>query len=266
MSKSDLVLLLVWSRPTGSSSSGIATTARMAKNSTLFTGHEAHSQHHTPERATATRGGRGRSLSVESDTAGRPPVRCTDNRTLMCIDNGLPSVTVMTRNINPSPGAATGNPSRSGSVRHRLGLSVPAVTGLALLAAVRVPLHDLGIVPEGSVAAGLLALVPPVVWVAVAVRRAVPNPVLTLAVVGLFYGVMLAAIHQLFWAVAFDGHRPALGGTLEGVLDPGVEDLLLRAAVIPSSLLTGIAVGTASGMVAWIIKRVRLRADSGNRS
>ncbi len=105
-------------------------------------------------------------------------------------------------------------------MRHRIGLSAPAIILLATIAAIRVSLHDLGIAPDGSVVAGLLVFVPLAVWLAVVLRRRVPNPFLALTAVGVAYGVMLAVIHQMLWAAAYDGNPPRLGGNLEGVLAP----------------------------------------------
>src|SRR3712207_1986087 len=118
------------------------------------------------------------------------------------------------------------NPVKGTDLRRRLGLSVPAIVLLAAIAAIRVPLHALGIVDEGSAAAWLLVLVPLVIWVAVALWKRVPNPLPTLTVVGFAYAVMLAVVHQVFWGAAFGGDMPSLGGNLEGVLAPGLESLI----------------------------------------
>jgi hypothetical protein len=128
---------------------------------------------------------------------------------------------------------------------------------LAAIAAIRVPLHDLGIIQEGSAAAALLVFLPLVVWVGVALRRRVPSPLLTLTVVGLAYGAMLAVIHQLLWGAAFGGDLPSLGGNLEGVLAPGAEAAVFRVSALFSSLVTGTMVGAVTGAVAWAISRLR---------
>jgi hypothetical protein len=141
--------------------------------------------------------------------------------------------------------------------RRGLGLSLPVVILLAAIAAIRVPLHDLGIAQEGSVVAGLLVFVPLAVWVGVVVQRRVPNLLLTLAVVGFAYGVMLAVVHQLLWGAAFGGDPPSLGGNLEGVLAPGVEAAVFRVSAFFSSLVTGTMVGALTGAVAWAIARLR---------
>ena len=106
------------------------------------------------------------------------------------------------------------------ALRRKLGLPVPVVILLAAIAAIRVPLHDLGIVPEGSVVAGLLVFVPQAVWLVVVLRRRV-------------------------------------GGNFEGVLAPGLESLIVRGFAFFSSIVTGTLVGTVVGAVAWVIGRLR---------
>jgi hypothetical protein len=142
-------------------------------------------------------------------------------------------------------------------MHRKLGLSVSAIILLAAIAAIRVPLHDLGIVQEGSVAAGLLVFVPLAIWLVVVLQQRVPNPFLALTVVGVAYGVMLAVVHQLLWVAAFDGNPPSLGGNLEGVLDPGMEAVVFRVSAFFSSLATGTVLGAVVGAVAWVIERLR---------
>lgn len=142
-------------------------------------------------------------------------------------------------------------------LRRALGLSVSTVFLLVAIAAVRVPLHDLGVVEEGSVAAWLLVFVPPTIWVAVALQRRVPNPFLTLLAVGVAYGVMLAIGHQLLWGAAFGDDPPSLGGNLGGVLAPEQEAVVLRTSAFFSSVFTGTLVGAAAGAVAAMIRRAR---------
>lgn len=139
----------------------------------------------------------------------------------------------------------------------RLGLSLPTVVGLALLAVPRVVTHDLGLVGPHSLPNALLALVPPAVWLAVVLWRRPPNPFLTLLAVGAVYGVLLAVGHQLMWDATWGGEPPALGGTLRGALDPTVEAGLLRGAAFASSLVTGTLVGALVGGAAWALERAR---------
>jgi hypothetical protein len=142
-------------------------------------------------------------------------------------------------------------------MRHKLGLPVPIVVLLAALAVPRVVTHDLGVFPEGSPINSLLVFVPPAIWLAVVLWLRAPRPFLTLAAVGLAYGVMLAVGHQLIWAAAYGGDPPSLGGNLEGALGPGVESAVLRASAFLSSLVTGTLVGALVGAVAWAIARLR---------
>jgi hypothetical protein len=131
--------------------------------------------------------------------------------------------------------------------KNALGLPLPAVIGLALLAVPRVVLHDLGLLTPGSVPNILLVFVPPAVWVLVAVLRRVPDPVRTLLAVGAVYGVFLAIVHQLLWPAD---------------LPPGVSEPLARGAAVLSSLLTGTLFGLAAGVVAWVVARAVRRRVS----
>lgn len=141
------------------------------------------------------------------------------------------------------------------AARRVLGFSWPALVGLAALAAPRAVLHDLGVVAEGTAVNAVLVFVPPAVWIAAVVWRRPPRPFLTVLVVGVLYGVLLAAGHQLLWDAAFGGATPALGGALAGT-DPGVQEGLLRSAAMGSSLVTGTVVGAVAGGVAQVLHRL----------
>jgi hypothetical protein len=149
-----------------------------------------------------------------------------------------------------------------------LGLSLWTLAVLALLAAPRVVLHDLGLATGGPVA-GLLALGPPAVWIAAVLIARCPRPLLTLLVVGVGYGCILAIGHNLFWDEVFDEVTPRLGGNLEGELSPTVEELLMRAAMTVSSVFTGVAVGLVCGLVALMLRAlgrlVASRRSEGRR-
>ncbi|MEU6719581.1 hypothetical protein ABZ897_49675 [Nonomuraea sp. NPDC046802] len=139
-------------------------------------------------------------------------------------------------------------------MRARLGLSVWAVWGLALLGVPRVIAHDLRLV--GPAVNALLVFVPIAIWAAVVLWKRVPNPFLTLLAVGAAYGVLLGVTHQVLWAESFDGDPPSLGGNLAGALPPAVEGLVLRAFSLVSSLVTGAGVGAAVGVVAWVVSKI----------
>ncbi|HWS33726.1 MAG TPA: hypothetical protein VN408_13420 [Actinoplanes sp.] len=133
------------------------------------------------------------------------------------------------------------------SFRLPAALGLPAVLGL--LAAPRAVLHDLELIePETGLNAGLV-VVPLVVWIVVAVRGG-PGPFRLLLRTGLAYGFHLAVIHNLLW----DG-TARLGGNLTGRLSGPAEELVLRATMSLSSLVTGVLVGAACGAVAWLIAR-----------
>ena len=146
------------------------------------------------------------------------------------------------------------------NLRASLGLPLWGVVALPLLAVPRVVLHDLGML--SGVGAALLALGPCVVWIAVVLSPRVPSPLRTLLVVGAGYGVVLAVVHNLTWAHAFD-QVPRLGGNLRGVLPPGVNELLLRTATSVSSLFTGLLVGLVCGLVATGLRALLRSSRSG---
>ncbi|AYF29539.1 hypothetical protein CSH63_19115 [Micromonospora tulbaghiae] len=151
------------------------------------------------------------------------------------------------------------------SAGHRtLGFPWPALVALAALAAPRVVLHDLDVVPEGTVVAALLAVGPALCWVAAVLWRRPPRPFLTMVVIGALYGVFLAVGHQVFWDSSLGMDAPGLAG-----LEPGAREALLRGAAVMSSLVTGTMVGVIAGAVAVLLSRMlpvparrRERADA----
>ncbi|MGH1564659.1 hypothetical protein [Mumia sp. DW29H23] len=146
--------------------------------------------------------------------------------------------------------------------RPRLGLPLWALLLLAALALPRVVVHDLGIDVGGLVTA-LLALVPPAVWVVVALRARVPSPVTTLVVVGALYGIGLGLGHNLMWDSVFED-EPQLSGSLDGELPAAAEEILMRSATFGSSVFTGAVVGLVAGLVASGIRRLG-RSDGARR-
>lgn len=143
--------------------------------------------------------------------------------------------------------------------RRRLGLSWWAIVLLAALAVPRVVTHDLDLV--GPLANALLVFVPLVCWVLVAFLAKVPNPVSTLFVVGLVYGVLLAVGHQLLWGYAYDGAPPSLGGNLD-TLSVTAQAVLMRVFAALSSVVTGAVVGAVTGVVAWLSMRATGRNEA----
>lgn len=140
-----------------------------------------------------------------------------------------------------------------------LGLPIIAIIGLALLAAPRVVLHDLGLITEETLLNAVFVFIPPAVWIAVVLIKRIPKPFLTLLVVGAFYGVFLALGHQLLWDASFGGNPPSLGGNLTNV-DPGIQSVILRSFAAVSSMFTGVIVGAITGLIAWGLNAATHRA------
>lgn len=137
--------------------------------------------------------------------------------------------------------------------RRWFGMTLWLVVGLAALGVPRVIAHDLG--PVDSLLNLMLVYVPFLIWLAVVLWRRVPNPFITLLAIGVTYGVLLGATHQIWWEASFD-EPPRLGGNLAGQFSPAVEALVLRAAAFFSSLVTGVGVGAGVGMVGWLVARL----------
>lgn len=148
----------------------------------------------------------------------------------------------MTQNPQTSPPATRRSP---------FGMPVLALFGLAALALPRVILHDLRLIDPGGVLTWILAIGPMIVWIVVAVVRRVPNPFLTLLLVGAIYGALSVIIHQLLWVNAFAGDVPSIGGPAGSVV--------ARVAAVPSGLITGAVVGAITGLIAWGISAITRR-------
>lgn len=138
--------------------------------------------------------------------------------------------------------------------RHPLGLSFWALVGLASVAVPRVILHDLHIIEEGNPIAWILAIGPVALWIAVAVVKRVPNPFLTVLVIGAIFGVMLVVTHQLLWEVNYQGNPPSIGTGPAGPVIP-------RIAALVSGLFTGAIIGAIGGLIAWGVQAISGRAQ-----
>lgn len=139
------------------------------------------------------------------------------------------------------------------------------ITGLALLGAPRVVLHDLDVLADGtSVASLALTVVPMAIWTLVLVARRVDAPLRDGVAIGAVYGILLAGIHQLLWDRAFEDDPPRLGGNLKDKLNGGAEEVVLRAAAVVSSLGVGIALGAIAGSVSLLVLRERTSRQHGD--
>jgi len=153
--------------------------------------------------------------------------------------------------MNTSP-IRSESPTAGTPKRRALGLPFIALAGLALLSVPRVILHDVGLLREGTFVNLLLVVIPPIVWITIVLWRRVPNPFLTLLVIGACSGVFLAIVHQVLWTVAFGDRPPALGGNLAN-LDPTLQELIIRGFAVVSSLFTGVLIGVVVGLIGWAL-------------
>lgn len=137
--------------------------------------------------------------------------------------------------------------------RNPLGFSLLALIGLAALGLPRVLLHDLHLIDQGNGLNWILALGPVVVWIVLAVVKRVPNPFLTVLVIGSIFGLMLVITHQLLWGIAFQDGLPSIGDSAAATVFP-------RIAAVVSGLFTGAILGAIGGLVAWAIQALTKRA------
>lgn len=145
-----------------------------------------------------------------------------------------------------------------------LGLPLWTLLGLAVLGVPRVILHDVDLIHEGTVLNLLFVVAPPLIWIVVAVVARVRRPFLTLLVVGLLYGVLLALTHQLLWGAAYSGGGPSLGGNLAD-LDPTLQAIIMRTAAALSGVLTGLVVGAVTGLIAEAGRAIVRASSAGSR-
>ena len=157
------------------------------------------------------------------------------------------------------PSASSTSASTSTSLRSRLGLPLLAIVALALLAAPRVILHDLGIIQEGTAINALFVFLPPLLWLVLVLAARVPNVFLTIFAIGLCYAVFLAVGHQITWSVVVADDPPRLGGNL-AALDPTIQAVIFRGFAVVSSLVTGAVVGAITGAVGWCLNFLFTRA------
>lgn len=134
------------------------------------------------------------------------------------------------------------------------------VLGLAAIAVPRALVHDFA--PDAAaVLSPLLAIVPMLAWIVVAVLWS-RRPLLSLVVAGGIYGVALAVVHNLAWSTVFAGGSPRLGGALTGALSPVAEEAIGRSAGTISSILTGVGTGLVCGLIAWGAQAIAQRAGA----
>ncbi|WP_152655532.1 hypothetical protein [Oceanobacillus sp. CFH 90083] len=136
-----------------------------------------------------------------------------------------------------------------------LGVSVLTLLLLSLLGVPRVILHDLSIIEEGSMVNSILVFAPIIIWIAYIVLKNVNRAFLSLLLIGFFYGIFLAIVHQILWNITMDTPIQ-LGGNLSNLPQTAV-NAIARTFAFFSSITTGIALGTIIGAVGSIINFVK---------
>ncbi|MDS2171784.1 hypothetical protein Q7C18_03660 [Nesterenkonia sp. CL21] len=189
---------------------------------------------------------------------GRPQ----HSRTETPVARGTHAATSTTRPVRPPRPVRPRRPPQVLPDGAALGRSLPwyGAVALALLAVPRVVLHDLHLIAPGSVLNAVLAVVPPLVWVVVAVVMRLRRPFLALLAVGAVYGVLLAVLHLVLWDLNVAGADVRLGGNFED-LTPAAHVLITRGAATVSSLFTGVAVGAVTGLAAGCLRSLLTRSD-----
>lgn len=134
-----------------------------------------------------------------------------------------------------------------------------------MIAAIRVPLHDLGIVNEGGIVAGLLVFAPPAIWL-VAVLRVRKESGIVERInqqTGLRWGLIffLAGLGLLRPLLSIAGGYNALGGGPLGppVVTAAVAALwvgIVVAAHAPNPFLTLTVAGVLYGVFAILLQQV----------
>ncbi|MFD1412990.1 hypothetical protein [Oceanobacillus jeddahense] len=142
-------------------------------------------------------------------------------------------------------------------INNYLGVPVLTLIVLSLLGVPRVILHDLSIIEEGSVVNSILVFAPIIIWIAYIVLKNVNKPFLSLLLIGFFYGIFLAIVHQILWNVAMDTSIQ-LGGNFSN-LPQAVSNIIVRTFAFFSGVTTGIIVGAITGAVGSLLNFVKKR-------
>ena len=136
-----------------------------------------------------------------------------------------------------------------------LGVSALTLILLSLLGAPRVILHDLSIMEEGSLVNSILVFTPMLIWIVFIVLKKVQKPFLSLLLIGFFYGIFLAIIHQIFWNTALDAPIQ-FGGNLTN-LPQALVNFIARTFAFFSSVTTGIVLGAIIGAVGSFVNFIK---------
>ncbi|WP_080875916.1 hypothetical protein [Oceanobacillus timonensis] len=140
-------------------------------------------------------------------------------------------------------------------INEYLGIPVLTLIFLSLLGLPRVIAHDLSMVEEGSLVNSILVFAPIIIWIVFLVIKNVKKTFLSLLLIGFFYGICLAMVHQLFWNTALDTPIQ-FGGNLSN-LPPVAVNIIARIFAFFSSVTTGIALGVITGAVGSLVHFIK---------
>lgn len=139
-------------------------------------------------------------------------------------------------------------------IESKIGMRIIEIIFLVLLGIPRIILHDLSLIEKGTFINLLLVFVPILVWIVYILFRNDKAPVLSIFILCLLYGVILAVTHQLLWTHSFPGYIQ-LGGNLSG-LSGGLSTFIARSFAFISSLMTGALIGLILSVITWALSKV----------
>ncbi|GGP11719.1 hypothetical protein [Oceanobacillus neutriphilus] len=136
-------------------------------------------------------------------------------------------------------------------------LGVPVITLilLSLLGVPRVIGHDLSLFKEGSLVNSVLVFAPIIIWIIYIVLKNVRKTFLSLLLIGFFYGIFLAIVHQILWHTALDAPIQ-FGGSLSNLPQIAVNSIA-RIFAFFSSVTTGIVIGAITGASGSLVNFIR---------
>lgn len=140
-------------------------------------------------------------------------------------------------------------------IEDKLGMRIKEIIFLALLSVPRVILHDLSLIEEGTVVNLLFVFVPILVWVIYILFRNDKAPVLSIFILCLFYGVILAVTHQVLWTQSFSQDIQFSGNLAE--LSGSTSTLVAKILSFISSLTTSAAIGLFLSALMWVLIKIK---------
>lgn len=140
-------------------------------------------------------------------------------------------------------------------INNYLGVPLFTLIMLSLLGVPRVIAHDLSIIEEGSLVNSILVFAPIIIWIMYTNLKNIKKTFLSLLLIGFFYGIFLAAVHQILWSTALDTPIQ-FGGNLSNLPQTAV-NLIARIFAFLSSVTTGIVIGAITGAAGSLVNFIK---------